>query len=78
MIGANSLESFSASPVGTGSNVHCFAGAVLSTFVTSSDVTCTAQAQRNQCSGVAETGATCLLSVVTQVTTGTESTSVIQ
>ena len=39
MIGTNSLESFLRSQVGTGSNVHCFAGAVLSTFAISSDVT---------------------------------------
>jgi len=39
MIRANSLESFLTSQVGTGSNAHCFAGAVLSTFATPSDVT---------------------------------------
>jgi len=39
MIGANSLESFLTSQVGTGSNAHCFVGAVLSTSMTSSDVT---------------------------------------
>jgi len=35
----HSLVSFLTSQVSTGSNVHCFAGIVLSTFATSSDVT---------------------------------------